>query len=64
MALSKEHEPAPAIPERWSEKAKTDVVRRRFRGEGVDAASREVQVPVHELETWRKEFLDSGRVGG
>jgi len=25
--------------------------------------SRELQVPAHELETWRKAFLDSGQAG-
>ena len=47
-------------PERWSARAKTEVVLRLFRGEAVDAVSREIQVPVHEIETWRKEFLEGG----
>lgn len=49
--------------ERWSARAKSEVVLRLFRGESVDVVSRELQVPVHEIETWRKEFLDSGLAG-
>jgi hypothetical protein len=60
--MSKELEEKP-VPERWSAKAKTEVLLRLFRGESVDAVSREVQVTVHELETWRKHFLDGGQAG-
>ena len=63
MVMSKEQEVEPTVPERWSAKAKTEVVLRLFRGESVDAVSREIQVPVHEMVTWRKEFLDSGQAG-
>ncbi len=52
-----------ATPERWSAKAKTEVILRLFRGESVAAVSREIQVPVHELETWRKDFLEGGQAG-
>jgi hypothetical protein len=31
-----------------------------LRGEAVDAVSREIQVPAHELEQWRRDFLDGG----
>ncbi len=62
MAMSKEQE-GPAPPERWSTKAKTEVILRLFRGESVEAVSREIQVPVHEIETWRKDFLESGQAG-
>ena len=48
------------LPERWSAKAKTEVVLRLLRGEALDAVSRELQVPAHELEQWRREFLDGG----
>jgi transposase len=48
------------LPERWSARAKTEVVLRLLRGEALDAVSREVQVPAHELEQWRREFLDGG----
>ena len=63
MLMSKERESAKALPERWSAKAKSEVVLRLFRGESVDEVSREIQVPVHEIETWRKEFLEAGMVG-
>jgi transposase len=51
------------LPERWSAKAKTDVVLRLLRGEAVDAVSRELQVPGHELEAWRRTFLEAGAEG-
>jgi len=51
------------LPERWSAKAKTEVVLRLLRGEGVEAVSREVQVPAHELEAWRRMFLEGGMTG-
>ncbi len=63
MVMSKEREPENAVPERWSAKAKSEVVLRLFRGESVDAVSREVQVSAHELETWRKDFLEGGMLG-
>ena len=50
-------------PERWSARAKTEVILRLFRGESVDTVSRELQVPAHEIETWRKDFLESGQAG-
>jgi hypothetical protein len=51
------------LPERWSAKAKGEVVLRLLRGEAVDAVSREVQVPAHELEGWRRLFLEAGLAG-
>lgn len=63
MFMSKEREPERALPERWSAKAKSEVVLRLFRGEAVDAVSREIEVPAHEVETWRKEFLEGGMTG-
>ncbi len=60
--MSKERDEQ-ATPERWSAKAKTEVILRLFRGEGVEVVSREIQVPVHEVETWRKDFLEGGMVG-
>ena len=53
-----EAERAEELPERWSAKAKSEVVLRLLRGEAVDAVSREIQVPAHELEAWRRDFLD------
>ena len=55
---------APAeIPERWSAQRKTDLVLRLLRGEALDAVARESQVPAHELEEWRRVFLDGGLQG-
>ena len=47
-------------PERWSARLKTEVVLRLLKGEDIGTVSRETQVPVHELETWRRLFLDGG----
>jgi hypothetical protein len=63
MLMSKERESEQALPERWSAKAKSEIVLRLFRGESVEAVSREIQVPGHEIESWRKEFLESGVAG-
>jgi hypothetical protein len=60
MSVVAEQEQADELPERWSAKAKTDVVLRLLRGESVEAVSREVQVPAHELEAWRRTFLEAG----
>ncbi len=49
MTLVSEQEHEAELPERWSAKAKTD--------------SRELQVPAHELEAWRRTFLESGADG-
>jgi hypothetical protein len=50
-------------PERWSAVRKTDVVLRLLQGEAIDAVSRDTQVPAHELEAWRRVFLESGTQG-
>ena len=58
--------PAPEaseLPERWSVQRKTELVLRLLRGEALDAVSRESQVPAHELENWRRVFLDTGTRG-
>ena len=57
--MSKERREEPTVQERRSAKAVSEVVLRFFRGEGVDEVSREIQVPVHELETWRKGLFTS-----
>ncbi len=62
MLMSRETHESP-LPERWSAKAKSEVVLRLFRGESVDEVSREIQVSAHEIETWRKEFLEGGMAG-
>ena len=60
-------EPAPTeageLPERWSVPRKTELVLRLLRGEALDAVSRESQVPAHELESWKRAFLESGARG-
>jgi transposase-like protein len=61
--MTEDRESDRVLPERWSAKAKSEVVLRLFRGESVGEVSREIQVPVHEIESWRKEFLESGMTG-
>src|SRR5438128_6982879 len=60
-------EPPPAevveLPERWSVQRKTELVLRLLRGEALDAVSRESQVPAHELESWKRLFLEQGSRG-
>jgi hypothetical protein len=51
------------LPERWSARAKTEIVLRLLKGEEVGTVSREMQVPVHELERWRRIFLEGGTNG-
>jgi hypothetical protein len=63
MTVVSEQESGAELPERWSAKAKTDMVLRLLRGESVDAVSRELQVPAQELEAWRRTFLESGADG-
>src|SRR6058998_495183 len=54
---------APELPERWSAARKTELVLRLLRGEALDAVSRESQVPAHELESWKRVFLEQGARG-
>jgi transposase len=54
---------APELPERWSAQRKTELVLRLLRGEALDAVSRESQVPAHELESWKRIFLETGARG-
>lgn len=61
--MSAEQERPAEVPERWSAKAKSEVVLRLLRGEAVDAVSRDVQVPAHELEAWRRAFLEAAVAG-
>ena len=61
-----ESTPAPEpgeVPERWSAQRKTELVLRLLRGDTLDAVSRESQVPAHELETWKRIFLENGARG-
>lgn len=64
MAKEKESSPVEAPrPERWSAQQKTEIVLRLLRGEDLGEVSREIQVPAHELEAWRRVFLESGTQG-
>lgn len=61
-------EPAPPteggeLPERWSAQRKMELVLRLLRGDTLDAVSRDSQVPAHELETWKRIFLENGARG-
>src|SRR5215469_6567486 len=51
------------LPERWSARAKTEIVLRLLKGEELGTVSREIQVPVHELERRRQIFLVGGPNG-
>jgi hypothetical protein len=52
------------LPERWSVQRKSErVLRPPLRGEALDAVSRESQVPAHELESWKRIFLEQGTRG-
>ena len=48
---------------RNSAKRKKDLVLRLLRGESIELVSRESEVPVHELEEWREQFIKSGENG-
>ena len=48
---------------RWTADRKADAVLRLLKGETLDAVSRELGVPGHELETWRSEFIAQGKEG-
>ena len=58
-----ERQPGEELPERWSARAKTEIVLRLLKGEELGTVSRETQVPVHELERWRRIFLEGGTNG-
>jgi hypothetical protein len=51
------------LPERWSVQRKSELVLRLLRGDTLDAVSRESQVPAHELESWKRIFLEQGTRG-
>ena len=51
------------LPERWSVQRKTELVLRLLRGEALNAVSRESQIPAHELEGWKRVFLETGTRG-
>ena len=54
---------ADELPERWSAQRKVEIVLRLVRGEALDEVAREIQVPVHEVEEWRRVFLEGGQQG-
>lgn len=51
------------LPERWSTERKTEVVLRLLRGEDLGKVSREIRVPAHKIEEWRRVFIESGLTG-
>lgn len=63
MFMSKERESGSSLSERCGAKAKPGVILRLCWGESMHEVTREIQVPVHEIETWRKNCLDAGIVG-
>src|SRR5215472_1388403 len=60
-------EPAPIeageLSDRRSAQRKAELVLRLLRGEALEAVSRESQVPAHELENWKRVFLETGARG-
>ena len=54
---------AAELPDRWSVQRKTELILRLLRGDALDAVSRESQVPAHELENWKRVFLETGARG-
>jgi transposase-like protein len=51
------------VPERWSSGKKAEVVLRLLRGEDVGTVARQVGVAAHELEEWRRIFIEGGKSG-
>lgn len=49
--------------ERWSAQRRTELVMRLLRGKGLDAVSRDSQVPGQELEGWKRVFVEHGTRG-
>ena len=61
-----EHEkqsPKNELPERWSAQRKTEIVLRLLKSEDLGTLSREIQVPAHEIEDWRRVFLEGAKQG-
>lgn len=56
-------EAPPEVQERWSAQRKAELIVRLLRGEPLDAVARDSQVPAHELEAWRRLFVESGTQG-
>jgi hypothetical protein len=51
---------APAERERWSARRKGEAVLRVLRGESMEELSRELRLPLHELQQWRDLFVAEG----
>src|SRR6266508_1110725 len=48
------------LPERWSVQGKTEFVLRLLRGDALGTVALENQILAHELESWKRVFLDTG----
>lgn len=51
---------APVSRQRWSAKRKGETVLRALRGESMEELSRELGIPLHELQQWRDRFVAEG----
>lgn len=51
------------LVERWSAQRKTELVLPLLRGESLEDVSRESQIPAHELESWKRAFVETGTRG-
>lgn len=51
------------LPERWSPQRKAELVVRLLRGESLEDVSRESQIPAHDLESWKRVFVETGTRG-
>jgi hypothetical protein len=51
------------LPERGAVQRKTELVVRLLRGELLDAVSRDSRIPDHDLESWKRVFLDTDTRG-
>lgn len=58
--VSKEVEVDQEKETRQSARKKADAVLRVLRGESIDAVSRALKVPAHQIASWRDEFIAAG----
>lgn len=54
---------APAPPQRWSARRKSEIVLRLLKGESIDILSRETQQTAAKLTEWRDAFLAGAESG-
>ena len=47
-------------PQRWSAAKKKEVVLRLLRGESMEVLSRQLQIPLHDLQAWLDAFVAAG----